>query len=163
MSWQRLLRAQERNELQSILRSEQLSGRKVVFTNGVFDLIHPGHIRYLRAAKELGDILVVAINTDNSVRRLKGEDRPILPEHERVKIIASLEMVDYVTLFDEDTPFEVISRLRPDVLVKGGDYRTDQIVGRDIVEANGGVVKNLQFIDGASSSNIIERILAKGR
>lgn len=135
------------------------AGRRVVFTNGVFDLIHPGHVRYLRTAKAFGDILIVALNSDDSVRRLKGPGRPILPETERVKIIASLEMTDYVTIFEDDTPLRVIETLLPDVLVKGGDYEIEDIVGRDAVESNGGVVRTVPFVDGSSSSNIVQRII----
>ena len=147
------------NELRQILDAERHKGRKVVFTNGVFDLIHPGHIRYLRKARSLGDLLVVALNSDESVRRLKGADRPILPQHERARIVASFEMVDYVTLFDEDTPLEIISALRPDVLVKGGDYQLHEIVGRETVESNGGKVIAVPFEKGFSSTNIIDRII----
>ncbi len=141
------------------LRPLRAEGKKVVFTNGVFDLIHPGHIRYLAAAKELGDLLVVALNTDVSVKRLKGEKRPILNLYERSKIIASLEMVDFVTSFDEDTPLEVIKKIMPDVLVKGGDYRPETIVGCKEVVAAGGKCLNLQLEEGFSSTNIIERII----
>lgn len=146
-------------ELAKLLEAHRARKEKIVFTNGVFDLVHPGHIRYLRAARAKGDLLVVALNSDASVRRIKGPLRPILPENERVKILASLDMVDYVTLFDEDTPFEVIKLLQPDVLVKGGDYAVNEIVGRDIVEARGGQVLNLELVEGVSSTNIIQRIL----
>ncbi len=135
------------------------AGKKIVFTNGVFDLIHPGHVRYLASAKELGDVLVVALNTDESVRRLKGDKRPILNLFERSKIIASLESVDFVTSFEEDTPLEIIKKLMPDILVKGGDYTPDTIVGRKEVEEAGGKCMNLQLAPGFSTSSIIERII----
>ena len=134
-------------------------GKKIVFTNGCFDLIHPGHVRYLRAARRLGDVLVVAINTDASVGRLgKGEDRPLNPEYDRAEVLAALEMVDYVTLFDQDTPEELIRTLRPDVLVKGGDWTPDRIVGSDIVRARGGIVKSLPFAPGYSTTAFVERV-----
>jgi D-beta-D-heptose 7-phosphate kinase/D-beta-D-heptose 1-phosphate adenosyltransferase len=133
-------------------------GRSLVFTNGCFDLLHPGHVRYLAAARALGDALVVALNSDRSVRALKGEGRPILSEGERAEVVAALEAVDYVIVFDEETPRELIAELLPDVLVKGGDWRLDQIVGRSEVEAAGGKVLSLPYVDGASTTDIIERI-----
>jgi rfaE bifunctional protein nucleotidyltransferase chain/domain len=132
--------------------------RKVVFTNGCFDLIHPGHIRMLIEAKSLGDVLIVAINSDRSVRELKGPSRPILNEHERAEVLAALACVDYVITFDDLLPRETIKAIRPDVLVKGGDWSSDAIVGRDEVEAMGGVVKSLSYIEGLSTSGLIERI-----
>ncbi len=138
-------------------------GRPVVFTNGVFDLIHPGHVRYLREARALGGALVVAVNSDESVRRLKGEKRPVLPQNERVKILASLESVDYVIVFEEDTPLETIEALRPDVLVKGADYTLDQVAGRREVESWGGHVRTIQLTPGASSSEIVGRIVEAQR
>ena len=128
---------------------------KVVFTNGCFDILHRGHASYLASARDLGDCLVVGLNTDNSVRRLKGNSRPINSENDRAYLLASLESVDYVILFEEDTPLELIKCVLPDVLVKGGDYTPDKIVGADIVSANGGEVLALPFVDGYSSSNII--------
>ena len=125
----------------------------------MFDLVHPGHIRYLCDARSLGDLLVVALNSDESVRRLKGPSRPIIPGNERAKIMSSFEMVDYVTFFDEDTPLETIVLLRPDVLVKGGDYTLDTIVGRREVESWGGLVKAIEFIEGFASTNVIRRIV----
>lgn len=136
-------------------------GRRVVFTNGCFDLIHPGHISYLRAARALGDLLVVAINSDASVQRIKGPLRPILNEQERATILAGLEMVDYVTIFDEETPHELIAMLTPDILVKGGDWPLDKIVGRAEVEAAGGSVHALPYLQGASTTDIITRILSR--
>ncbi|MGZ8842679.1 MAG: D-glycero-beta-D-manno-heptose 1-phosphate adenylyltransferase [Pyrinomonadaceae bacterium] len=134
------------------------AGRKLVFTNGVFDLLHVGHVRYLAQARELGDALVVAINSDASVRALKGEGRPLMSQHERAEILAALEAVTYVTIFEELSPRSLIAELLPDVLVKGGDYALDQIHGREEVEAAGGRVVNLPFVEGASTSNIIERM-----
>jgi len=130
----------------------------VVFTNGCFDLLHPGHIRYLETARAEGDLLVVALNSDASIRRIKGPRRPIQTEDERSEVIASLQCVDFVTLFDEETPYQIIEELLPDVLVKGGDWPIDQIVGRETVEAHGGKVISVAFETGHSTSNIIERI-----
>lgn len=134
------------------------AGKQLVFTNGCFDLIHAGHVRYLAQARALGDVLVVALNSDRSVRALKGEGRPILSEQERAEVIAALEAVDYVIIFDEETPRELIAALLPDVLVKGGDWPLDQIVGRDEVEAAGGKVLSLPYVEGSSTTEIIERI-----
>ena len=153
------LTAWDLQELTDELTSQRNTGKAIVFTNGVFDLLHSGHIRYLRQAAALGDLLVVALNNDDSVRRLKGPKRPLIPELERIKIIASLEMVSYVTLFSEDTPLKTIEAVKPDVLVKGGDYRPDEIVGRDVVERRGGRVLALPFEQGFSSSGIVDRIL----
>ncbi|MBX7244578.1 MAG: D-glycero-beta-D-manno-heptose 1-phosphate adenylyltransferase [Candidatus Sumerlaeaceae bacterium] len=146
-------------ELAVLLESRRSKGQKIVFTNGVFDLIHTGHLRYLAEARALGDLLVVAVNSDDSVRRLKGPKRPIISERERAKILAALEVVDYVTSFNEDTPFNVINLLQPDVLVKGGDYTPDTVVGKDIVEARGGRVVCIPLVVGKSSSNVIQRVL----
>ena len=136
-------------------------GRRIVFTNGCFDLIHPGHVRYLQEARRLGDALIVALNSDRSVRELKGEKRPILDQNERAEVMAALGCVDYVTIFDESTPRVVIAALLPDVLVKGGDWGIDLIVGRDEVEAAGGEVLSLPFIEGCSTTDLIERILGR--
>lgn len=133
-------------------------GKRLVFTNGCFDLLHPGHVRYLSEARALGDALVVALNSDRSVRALKGEGRPILNEAERAEVIAALECVEYVTVFDEETPRELIAAVLPDVLVKGGDWALDEIVGREEVEAAGGQVLSLPYIDGSSTTDIIARI-----
>ena len=139
------------------------AGKRLVFTNGCFDLIHAGHVRYLSEARALGDALVVALNSDRSVRALKGEGRPILNEHERAEVIAALEAVDYVIIFDEETPRELIAALLPDVLVKGGDWPLDEIVGRDEVEAAGGRVLSLPYVEGSSTTDIIERIRNRSR
>ena len=139
---------------------EQLrhTGKEVVFTNGVFDLLHPGHIRYLQDARREGDVLVVAVNSDRSVRALKGPARPINPEHERAEVLAALACVDAVVVFDEDDPHQIISRLRPDVLVKGADWARDAIIGRDVVESYGGRVVRIAVAKGFSTSAIIEKI-----
>jgi len=133
-------------------------GQKVVFTNGVFDLLHPGHVRYLQHARSLGDVLIVGINSDRSVRAVKGSGRPITPEQERAEILASLDCVDAVAIFDEETPFEIISAIQPDVLVKGADWAENAIVGRDIVEARGGRVVRATIEDGYSTSAIVAKI-----
>lgn len=131
---------------------------RIVFTNGCFDLVHPGHVAYLDAARRLGDRLVVGLNTDASVRRLKGPSRPLVAEHDRALVIAALAAVDVVTLFDEDTPAELISALQPDVLVKGGDYARADIVGRDTVEARGGEVHVIPYLPGYSTTELIRQI-----
>ena len=133
-------------------------GRRLVFTNGVFDLLHVGHVRYLAEARALGDALVVAINSDRTVRELKGPDRPVFNEAERAEILAALRVVDYVTIFDDVSPRSLIAELLPDVLVKGGDYDLDQIHGREEVEAAGGKVISLPFVKGASTSALIEKM-----
>ena len=134
------------------------AGKRLVFTNGVFDLLHVGHVRYLAQARTLGDALVVAINSDRTVRELKGSDRPIFDEAERAEILAALRAVDYVTIFDDVSPRTLIAMLLPDVLVKGGDYQLDEIHGREEVEAAGGNVISLPFVEGASTTTLIERI-----
>ncbi|HEX8088837.1 MAG TPA: D-glycero-beta-D-manno-heptose 1-phosphate adenylyltransferase [Blastocatellia bacterium] len=134
-------------------------GKQVVFTNGCFDLLHPGHVRYLGQARSLGDALVVALNSDISVRALKGEGRPILGQGERAEVMAALASVDYVTIFDEETPRDLIAALLPDILVKGGDWSVEQIVGREEVQAAGGKVLSLPYAEGWSTTDIIERIL----
>ena len=134
------------------------AGRRLVFTNGVFDLLHVGHVRYLAQARGLGDALVVAINSDRTVRELKGVGRPIINENERAEILAALREVDYVTIFDNISPRSLITELLPDVLVKGGDYQIDEIHGREEVEAAGGKVVSLPFVDGASTTTLIERM-----
>lgn len=134
---------------------------RVVFTNGCFDLLHPGHVRYLAEARALGDALVVGVNTDASVRRLaKGADRPLVPQADRALVLAALESVDAVCLFDEDTPAELVRLLEPDVLVKGGDYRLEEVAGRDTVEAGGGRVVLIPFVDGYSTTALVGRIRA---
>ncbi len=146
-------------ELQSLL--ELHKNKKVVFTNGCFDILHVGHVVYLNDAKSLGDILVVGLNSDSSVRRLKGDGRPVNNQRDRATVLSALESVDYVVIFDEDTPYELIDALKPNVLVKGGDWEPDQIVGADIVMKNGGIVKSLRFIEGRSTTEMIRRIREK--
>ena len=136
----------------------KLNDKKVVFTNGCFDIIHAGHIAYLEEAKSLGDILVVGLNSDSSVKRLKGEKRPIVSENERKYVLESIKFIDYVFIFEEDTPYNLIKSIRPDILVKGGDWDISEIVGADIVLENGGEVKKLLFKEGLSTSNIIEKM-----
>jgi D-beta-D-heptose 7-phosphate kinase/D-beta-D-heptose 1-phosphate adenosyltransferase len=147
--------------LEDLLR-ERISlrgeGKSLVFTNGVFDLLHVGHVRYLQHARTLGDALLVAINSDRSVRELKGDSRPVIVEQERAEILASLRQVTYVTIFDDISPRALIARVLPDVLAKGGDYGLDEIHGREEVEAAGGRVVSLPFIEGASTSAIIEKM-----
>jgi D-beta-D-heptose 7-phosphate kinase/D-beta-D-heptose 1-phosphate adenosyltransferase len=147
-----------RSALATLAEQAKRDGKKIVFTNGCFDLLHVGHVRLLSAAKELGDILIVALNNDSSVRQIKGSDRPILPETERAELIAALEMVDYVTLFEEPDPLNVIRELRPDVLAKGGDWAEDQIVGREFVESYGGKVAVIPYLKDHSTTEIIERM-----
>lgn len=137
---------------------EKRNGRKIVFTNGCFDLLHPGHIRSLEQARALGDTLIVGLNSDASVRELKGPGRPVLPESERAEILAALESVDAVVVFNELTPREIISTLLPDVLVKGGDWAGDEIIGREEVEAAGGRVVSVPVVPGYSTSAILEKI-----
>lgn len=132
--------------------------KKVVFTNGCFDILHVGHLRYMQEAAKMGDVLVVGLNSDASVRRLKGPERPINNQDDRIEMLAALEFVDYVVLFDEDTPYELIKKIQPDVLVKGGDYNPDNVVGRDIVEARGGELRLIGFVEGKSTTNIINKI-----
>ncbi len=146
-------------ELRPLLDILRATGSKIVFTNGCFDLIHTGHTRYLAKAKSFGDLLIVAVNSNASVRGLKGEKRPINAESERMETLAALESVDYVVLFNEPDPHRIISELQPDVLVKGGDWPIEKIIGRDVVEAGGGKVVSVGYIEGASTTGIIEKIL----
>ena len=146
-------------ELIPIRESLHEEKKKVVFTNGVFDIIHRGHIEYLSKAKSLGDILIVGINTDESVRRIKGNKRPIVGEVDRAFVVANLSPVDLVCLFDEDTPLNLISRILPDVLVKGADWNVDSIVGKNIVENTGGQVMTIDFVPDRSTTSIIDKIL----
>ncbi len=150
-------------ELRPLLAILRAAGKKIVFTNGCFDLIHTGHTRYLAIARSFGDILVVAVNSDASVSTIKGEKRPINPQQERAEALAALESVDFVTIFSEPDPYKVISALQPDVLVKGGDWPIEEIIGRDVVEARGGKVVNVPFVEGQSTTGIIERILKRYR
>lgn len=146
--------------LRNALKTRQ---KKVVFTNGCYDIIHRGHVEYFTRAKALGDILFVGVNTDASVKRIKGEKRPIVHEDDRAFIVANLSPVDYVCLFDEDTPYNLIKAVVPDILVKGADWKIDDIVGKDIVEQAGGVVQTIEFIPSRSTTNIIQEILKRFR
>ena len=137
------------------------AGRRIVFTNGCFDILHVGHVRYLKSAKALGGALIVGLNSDKSVKRIKGDKRPIVPERERAEVLSSIRFVDYVVLFDEPDPYNTIAAVKPDILVKGGDWSLENIVGRDIVESYGGEVHTIPFIEGASSSRMIEDIVTK--
>jgi D-glycero-beta-D-manno-heptose 1-phosphate adenylyltransferase len=142
-------------ELSQKLHSE---GKKLVFTNGCFDILHAGHVTYLTQARALGDILILGLNSDLSVKRLKGDNRPVNAEMQRALVLAGLSAVDYICIFAEDTPYELIKKVQPDVLVKGGDWQVSEIVGSDLVLANGGLVKSLSFVEGLSSTNIIRRL-----
>lgn len=134
-------------------------GKKIVFTNGCFDLLHSGHAQYLEEAKAKGDILVVAVNSDSSVRRIKGKARPIVNEDDRARLIAALESVDYVVIFNEDTPFETISAIKPDILVKGADWKISEIAGADFVKKCGGEVLRVNLLKGRSTTNLIKKIV----
>ncbi|MCD4650653.1 MAG: D-glycero-beta-D-manno-heptose 1-phosphate adenylyltransferase [Candidatus Cloacimonetes bacterium] len=144
-------------ELTKLRQTWKREGKRLIFTNGCFDIIHAGHVLYLREARQQGDILVIGLNSDASVRRLKGSTRPVNSQEDRAIVLAALEAVDYVVIFDEDTPYKLISQLKPDVLVKGGDWQPEDIVGSDIVLAAGGEVKSLVFLEGRSTSSIIEK------
>ena len=146
------------DEIETTVRRWQAAGKTVVFTNGCFDLLHYGHLHYLADARDLGDKLIVGLNSAASVRRLKGEHRPINDELTRQHLLAALEVVDAVVVFESDTPLELISRVAPDILVKGGDWRPDQIVGSDFVLQNGGKVMSLPFVEGYSTTNLEEKI-----
>ncbi|NNE14481.1 MAG: D-glycero-beta-D-manno-heptose 1-phosphate adenylyltransferase [Saprospiraceae bacterium] len=143
------------NGLVDILRE---NNQKIVFTNGCFDLLHPGHVDYLAKAKAFGDVLMVGLNSDASVQTLKGEQRPINKVMDRLKMLAALEAVDFVIIFEEDTPLKLIQKIKPDYLVKGGDYSMDNIVGSDFINENGGKVEIIPFLNGYSSSELIEKI-----
>jgi rfaE bifunctional protein nucleotidyltransferase chain/domain len=146
------------DEAATFVRERRAAGQTIVFTNGVFDLLHPGHVRYLQDARALGDALIVGLNADASVRRNKGPSRPINPEAERAEVLAALECVDAVVIFDQDTPADIIKLIQPDILVKGADWPADQIVGRDTVEARGGRVVLMPVEPGHSTTGIVERI-----
>jgi len=151
-----------REDLVKIKETLKREGKKVVFTNGCFDIVHRGHVEYLTKAKALGDVLLVGMNTDTSVRRLKGPTRPVVCQDDRAFVLAALRVVDYVCLFDEDTPQELIKAVVPDVLVKGSDWAIDSIVGKDIVEAAGGKVQTIDFVPNRSTTNIIQKIAGCG-
>jgi D-beta-D-heptose 7-phosphate kinase/D-beta-D-heptose 1-phosphate adenosyltransferase len=152
-----------RTELAGLLATRRARGERIVFTNGCFDLMHIGHTRYLRAARALGDLLVVGVNSDASTRSLnKGPGRPIVPEAQRAEVLAALACVDYVVLFDEPDPARLLAELQPDVLVKGGDWSPDRIIGRDLVEARGGTVRTIPLVPGVSTTLLVERIRQLG-
>ena len=146
------------NLLSKLLSGAKARGKKVVFTNGCFDILHSGHIRYLDQAKKLGDILVIGINSDKSVKKLKGPSRPVNNQDDRAKVVSALRSVDFVTIFTEDTPEKLIKKLKPDVLVKGGDWKVKDIVGGDFVMSLGGKVKSLPFVKGRSTSSVLQKI-----
>lgn len=145
--------------LQAVRRKLRRQKKKVVFTNGTFDILHRGHVEYLAKAKALGDVLIVGLNTDASIRRIKGPKRPINTNRDRAAVLAALEAVDYICFFAEDTPQRLIASLVPDVLVKGADWKVDAIVGKDIVEKHGGTVKTIRLTPGRSTTNVIRRVL----
>ena len=153
------LKIKPRQVLEVLLEREREKGRRIVFTNGCFDLLHAGHVQYLQKARRLGDLLVLGLNSDQSVRRLKGPKRPLISESERAHILAALDCIDYVCIFDEDTPLDLIRAVRPHILVKGGDYTPEGVVGREIVEEYGGRVEIIRFVQGKSTTNIIEKVL----
>lgn len=149
------------DELVPIREELKKKNKKVVFTNGCFDILHAGHVDYILKAKSFGDILIVALNSDSSVTKIKGKNRPIVPLKERAFIISNLKAVDYVTVFDEETPLEAIKKIIPDILVKGADWKVENIVGKDIVEAAGGKVETIEFVNFQSTTNIIKTILER--
>ncbi len=148
-------------EIKELRKSFRDSGKKVVFTNGVFDIIHAGHVDYLIKARQSGDVLIVGLNSDASVKRIKGEYRPIVPETQRAFVLSNLKPVDYVVIFEEDTPAQLIETLIPDILIKGADWSLDNIVGKDVVIRNGGIVKTIEFVNAQSTSNIVQTILER--
>jgi len=150
-----------KEEMLEIRKELKKENKKVVFTNGCFDILHAGHVDYLNKAKEMGDILILGLNSDSSIKRIKGEKRPIVNENERAFLLSNLKAVDYVVLFNEDTPAEIIDYLIPDILIKGADWAIDKIVGRETVEKNGGEVKTIKFVTNQSTTNIIETILSR--
>ena len=148
----------DRNTLKKTLEALRKEGKKIAFTNGCFDILHVGHVRYLREAKKAGDILVLALNSDSSVRAIKGEERPLVSEEERAEILAALEFIDFVTIFPELTPLELINYLKPDILIKGGDWPEEKVVGREEVKKWGGSVAIIPEEEGKSTTNIVEKI-----
>jgi rfaE bifunctional protein nucleotidyltransferase chain/domain len=147
------------DQMKRILRMLKRDGKKIVFTNGCFDILHVGHIRYLAQARKLGDILVVGLNTDRSVRAIKGEKRPIVSENERAEVLSALKVVDYVVLFDEPAPLALIKALKPTILAKGADWEEDKIIGGDVVKQSGGKVVRIPLVPGSSSTHLIEKII----
>ena len=149
-----------RTELKDIVKKLKVEGKKVVSTSGCFDILHAGHVTYLESAKEKGDILIVLLNSDSSVRRLKGEQRPIVPEKERAIVLAGLESVDYICIFDEDTPCSVVEEIQPSTVIKGGDYHGKWIPEMDSVAKYGGSVEYVQLVDGCSTTNIVKKVIS---
>lgn len=145
-------------DLQPLISSLKSQSKKIIFTNGVFDIIHKGHVQYLNEAKELGDVLIVGLNSDSSVKRIKGEGRPINNENDRAFILSNLKAVDYVVIFDEDNPYKLIESITPDFLVKGGDWKPEDIIGSDIVQKSGGKVMSIRYVDNYSTTDIIEKV-----
>jgi len=145
--------------MREVVNLRRKEGQTIAFTNGCFDILHVGHVKYLEAARRMGDLLILGLNSDASVRAIKGEKRPLVPQAERAEVVASLESVDYVTLFDETTPLRLIEYLQPDCIVKGGDWKEASVVGGDLVRARGGKVVIVPLIEGASTTNIVEKIL----
>jgi len=148
----------ERNEIKSITEKLKSDGNKIVFTNGCFDILHAGHVSYLKQAKEEGDILIMGLNSDSSVKRLKGNNRPINSEEDRALVLSALRYIDYVVIFEEDTPLNLIEIVQPDIIIKGGDYKPEDVVGKDVVEANGGKVVIIKFLEGRSTTNTINKM-----
>lgn len=146
------------NKIEDFADQLHAEGKRIVFTNGCFDIIHSGHVRYLKDASNLGDILILGLNSDSSVKRLKGSERPINSEEDRLIVLSALEMIDYLVVFEEDTPLSLIEKIRPNVIVKGGDWSVEQIVGSDFVISNGGTVRSLPYHQGRSTTEIIDKI-----
>lgn len=149
------------DELVEIRKQLKSQNKKVVFTNGCFDILHAGHVDYLNKSKELGDVLILGLNSDSSIRNIKGEKRPVVPQNERAFILSNLKAVDYVTIFNEDDPYEVIKKVVPDILVKGADWKVENIIGKDVVEKAGGKVETIEFVNMQSTTNIIKTVLEK--
>ena len=149
-------------ELKRIVTNLKKKGKKIVFTNGCFDLLHPGHIYYLKEAKKKGSILILGLNSDSSVRKLKGKGRPLIPQKDRAELLANFEFIDYITIFDEDTPERLIKQISPDVLVKGGDYKKEDVIGGKFVAEKGGKVLIIPFLKGHSTSKLIKKIKRVG-
>jgi D-beta-D-heptose 7-phosphate kinase/D-beta-D-heptose 1-phosphate adenosyltransferase len=152
------LKIKELPEIKEEIERFKAEGKRIVFTNGCFDILHPGHTRYLFSARELGDYLIVAVNSDRSVRAIKGSGRPVIPQDERAELLAALECVDGVVIFDEDNPLKVIQSLVPHILVKGGDWEEDEIIGADVVKGAGGEVRRIPFISGHSTTDFLKRM-----
>lgn len=148
-------------EIAAIIKDLKSQNKKIVFTNGCFDILHSGHVKYLAEAKELGDILILGLNSDSSVKRLKGKDRPINNEKERAVVLSALYTISYIVIFEDDTPYKLIKHIKPDILVKGGDWEPKDIVGSDIVNSYNGEVKSLSFIEGKSTTDIINKLKEK--